>query len=217
MRIYISPKYKHIVMAPFRCGSTTVECMLQTRGHWENVFLGKKIIDPSKILDDYIDPNFIIDYKKVLLVRNPFNYIISGFRFMLDQNKQHNSFCFPSLTSHLLAIKKSIVTEDRFWSNHCQHQPFDYYNSKFIVYKLEEFDKFLKYLDINCKGDYNFLSIYHENKQENIPYPAINEFEENLIIKLTKTAAKRTGYNVLKSIEIYKKRYNSGELNELFE
>ena len=215
MRMYISRDYKHIVMAPSKCGSSTIEQMFQTRYHWDNVYLGKEISDPANILNQYIDPIFMFNYKKVLLVRNPFDYIISGFRFMLLQNKKHNTFYFNKLTSHLLAIKKNVI-KDQFWRNHCQHQPADFYNSTFVIHKLEKFDKFLNYLNKNCKKDYNLLPSYHIHRQKHIPYPEINEVDENLILELTKKAADLTGYNIPKSIENYKKKYNSGELNELF-
>ena len=214
--MYISEKYKQIVMAPFKCGSTTVEHMFQTRFNWDNIYQGKKMTTPSEVLSQYIDRNLFLDYKIHLLVRNPFDFIISGFRHMLRHNENFKpKIGFPDLTSHLLAIKNNNV-KNNHWLKHCQYQPFDYYNQGFIIHKLEKFDVFLNYLDVKCKKDYEPLPNFHLNKQKTIPYPSINEFEENLIIELTKKAADHTKYNIPKSISVYRERYKSGELNELF-
>ena len=134
----------------------------------------------------------------------------------VDENKKFKTKVgFPDLTSHLLAIKNNNV-KCKQWLDHCQYQPFDFYNPGFTIHRLEKFDKFLNYLDKNCKKDYEPLSNFQLNKQETIPYPNINDFEENLIIELTKAAADHTKYDIPKSISVYRERYNSGELNELF-
>lgn len=214
MKIYISPLHKHIIFGPNKCGSSTIEHMLQTRWDWDNVWIGKKITDPAKILDDYIEPASIINFRKILLVRNPFDYIISGFRHIQYENRRGGLFP-DTLTDHLIAIKNFTIT-DQYWIDHCQYQPADFYNPGFIIHKLEEWDKFLQHMNFYCKKDYNSLEDYQVNKQMRVEYPDVNDFEKQLIIELTRKAAILTKYNIEESIDAYRKKYNSGELNELY-
>lgn len=202
-------------MAPAKAGCSTIERMFRGNWYWDNVFIGKSINDPKNLLQDYIDESLIKKCKVFVIVRNPLDWIISGFRWIQYQNivdRTHGGYPI-ALTDHLIAIK-NVLVEDPYWKMHCLHQPSEYLRREYKYVKLENFKTFINYLDNCCDSKYDKLSNYNVNKNSFVPYPDINDFEENLILELTRKAAILTNYNVEESIKQYRQKYNSGELNE---
>lgn len=217
MEMFINTEYQHIIMAPCKTGSSTIERMFQRRWNWHNIFLGKPIKSPQNILLDYLSPYEIKSNKVLLFVRNPFDWIISGFRHMQDQNRidfTHSPYP-DTLKDHLIAMKNGSI-KDHYWQNHCLYQPADFLKPEYQIVKLENFAAFVRYLDKNLNSDYDkpLDNDYKINVNKKVPFPEIGNFEEQLIIELTRKAAILTCYDVPKSIKSYKKRYTTGELNE---
>lgn len=215
MRIYFHTSTQHILMAPAKSGSSTLEQMLQKEYYWDNIFLGKPVTDPQNLLLDYIDPWYIKNSRVFVIVRNPVDWIISGFRYMQYQNIVDPSHVpYPNnLKDHLISIKNNLI-EDPFWKLHCLHQPADFLRTGYRFFKLEDFKLVLRYLDKNCNSEYRKLDNYNVNKNNSIPYPVIGDFEKSVILDLTRKAAILTGYDIEKSIEDYRAKYNQGEGNE---
>lgn len=202
-------------MAPAKTGSSTIERMFQRRWNWDNVFLGKPITDPKLLLQDYIYEPLLRSFKIFVIVRNPFNWIISGFRWMQYQNLTDKTHpWYPdTLTDHLIAMKNASIA-DGYWQQHCLFQPAEFIRREHHYIKLENFKTFLLYLDRHCDSDYDKADNYNINKNDFVPYPDVNDFEKNLILELTRKSAILTNYNIEQSIDKYRQRYNSGELNE---
>lgn len=204
MRIYISDKYKHVIMAPCKTGSCTVDGLFRAQVNWDSIYLGKPIENPKTLLFNYMTPELLRHFTVILFIRNPVDWIISGFRYM--QNEANQTANYPrSLLDHLIAMKHKSV-EDEFWLAHCYRQPAYFYNKEFKIQKLEEFSEFLKHLKNNCKSEYRRNSSYVANKNTTVPYPKIGIEEEKLLIKLTTKTAKIGNYNVLETIEKYKRK-----------
>ncbi len=215
MKIYINNLKSHLIIAPAKTGSSTVERMFQRRWNWDNVFIGKTIHDPKNLLQDYIEDSLLRTFKVFIIVRNPFDWIISGFRWMQHQNLvDYTHEWYPStLTDHLIAMKNDTI-KDNYWRNHCLFQPADFLRREYHYVKLENFKSFLKYLDRTCDSDYDKSDNYNINKNMFVPYPDISDFEKDLILELTRKSAILTNYNIQQSIDNYKQKYDSGELNE---
>lgn len=216
MKIYLHNESKVIVIAPAKTGSSTIERMLHTRSRWSHVFLGKRITDPKHILLDYMDPHFLKTHKVLLIVRNPFDWLISGFRWIQHTSNLNDTLYPDTLRDHLIAVKNDLVRCEH-WRTHCYFQPADFYNDNFKIIKLEKFNHLTKYLKQRCNDDFEKLPDYDINHNSYVPYPEIGEFEKNLIIELTRKAAIITNYNIEESIEIYRKKYNNGDPSELSE
>jgi hypothetical protein len=214
MKIYIHNHYKYIIMAPAKTGSSTIQRMLQTRIDWDNIFLGKKITDPQNLLLDYLDSYYLQSHKVIVMVRNPFDWFISGFRWMQFQNATHSTLYPDTLKDHLIAVKNNSV-ECGYWQEHCLYQPADFYRREYGYWKLENFPSFVKFLKRQCGGDFNEYSNYNINQNIHVPFPEVGDFEANLILELSRRAAILTNYNVEESIKNYREKYNKGELNEL--
>jgi hypothetical protein len=200
-------------MAQNKAGCSTLESMFGEKKEWQDIFQGKKIKNPKKYLSAYLDNSFTLTYKTTLLIRNPVDWIISGFRWMALENQMHKELpqYAKSLTEHLLAIQNK-TPYDQHWLNHCLYFPMDFYNDGFRLFKLEEFNKFLKYLDRNCSSDYTKLETYNQNKNCVIPYPEITDVDKKLILELTSKRLESSYYNVEQTIELYQYKYKKGLL-----
>ncbi len=205
--IYVSPKYKHIIMIPCKTGSITVDYMLGrcNNYNWHSVFIGKEITSTTDILWDYLDHNIYSKYKTILMIRNPIEWIISGYRCMqIKENKNQN---YPStFRNHLLSIIKNDI-DCIYWKSHCYWQPLDYYNDNFSIFKLEEFDKFKKYLDKTCASDYKKYENYQFNTNTEVKYPILDQIDVALIKKLAKKHNKIGKYDLKETINKYRIKY----------
>ena len=201
MRAYISTKHRHIVLAPCKTGSCTVDNMLKSHPSWDSIFLGKKIHDTKNFLYDYLCKDIYKEYTKILLIRNPIDWIISGFRYMqLDVNKKQG---YPKvLREHLVAVLKNEISCE-YWIHHCYWQPLSFFNDDYITFKIENFDKFVEYLEKNCQGEFIKHKIYQFNKNIEIPYPTVDNIDISLLLKIAKTYNDIGQYNLNKTINNY--------------
>jgi hypothetical protein len=202
MRIYISTKHEHILLIPCKTGSSSVNAMLRMHESWECIFIGKKVTNPKTILDDYIEMDWFSHYTTVLLIRDPIDWIISGYRYM-QKDKRKISKNYPTIfNEHLLSILNDKV-DCEHWKRHCCYQPLDYYNDNYIFFKLEEFETFKKYLDINCNSDYIKYKDYHFNKNQEIEYPQIKHNDISLLYKIANKHNMIGKYDLSKTINRY--------------
>lgn len=216
MRVYINKIYQTIIIVLCKTGSTTVSEMLQDHNNWESVPLEKKITDPKNLLYSYIDKAQYSNYQIILLIRNPVDWIISGYRYMQykvintkksDPIAKYRGYSsYPkNFREHLLAILNNNI-KDEFWRIHCYWQPLEFYNDNFIIFRLEEFDKFKNYLDTHCNSDYKKHKIYHYNKNKDIEYPIIDKITAMLITVIIKKHKNIGKYNIKETIDNYKVR-----------
>jgi hypothetical protein len=214
MRIYISDKYKHIIMAPCKAGSCTIDGLFKAQWNWDSIYIGKKIENPKSLLHNYFSPGLLTSFKVILFVRNPVDWIISGYRYM--QIEANLTSKYPrSLIDHLIAVKNKSIN-DELWLEHCYRQPAFFYHKWFKIQKLEEFNSFLTYMDENCNSDYRKHKNYNINKNTEVPYPYIGKKEAKLLMSLTLKTAKIGNYDVVEAIENHNRKHY-GKNHELAE
>lgn len=190
----VNDKTKQLLIVPMKCGSTSYRKLYADTQDWIDLSNNEKLdsiplVGSSKIQEMFCrtDRN-INEYEKTLIVRDPVQWLVSGYRFLKLMYNPRTPWYPKSLSSHLKKVYKD-THNDLFFSDHCSVMPDRYYFDNCIVLKLET----------------QSISIKENVTPSKIPYPEIDNKSADLIARITKNYCQLFDYDIEKSIKYYNK------------
>tara|TARA_Y100000385_G_C13028522_1_gene609609 strand:+ start:273 stop:860 length:588 start_codon:yes stop_codon:yes gene_type:complete len=188
----VNDKTKELLIVPMKCGSTSFRKLYAKDKDWFDLSSNKQLdrlplIGVEKIHEMFcITKRDIDQYSKTLIIRDPVQWLISGFRFLQLMNHPKSPWYPKHLAKHLNKVRKD-KHKDLFFTDHCCALPNRYYFPGCKIIKLEESN----------------LSIQENVTPSRIAYPELDESAIQLIVQLTEDYCELFGYDIEKSIKYY--------------
>lgn len=188
----VNDKQKHLLIVPMKCGSTSYRKLYADEPDWIDLSANQQLdrlpfVGIDKIYEMFrITKRDIDDYEKTLIIRDPVQWLVSGFRFLQHMYHPKAPWYPKKLNKHLKAVKKD-KRKDLFFTDHCCALPDEYYFEDCKVLKLEEQN----------------LGIHENITPSTIPYPDLDDKSIDLITKITEDYCQLFGYDINKSIKYY--------------
>jgi len=190
--MFICDDTKHLFIVPMKCASQSyIEYFKGTT--FKDISADKKLDDipltgRAKILEIFKRTKRPLPfYKKSLVVRDPVQWLVSGYRFQCSLVNRKSPDYPKSFYTHLKRVKNDDKS-DLFWSDHCSVMPDQYYFTDCKIIKLEE---------IELKHQVNVTP-------KRVPYPKLSNKCVKLIKEITQEYCHIFDYDIEKSIKYYK-------------
>ena len=189
--MFVCDKSKHLFIVPMKCASqsyvehfkSTSYIDLSADKELDDIPLtgaAKLVVIAEKTGRD------LTQYKKTLVVRDPVQWLVSGYRFQCSLINRKSPDYPKSFYAHLKRVKNDDKS-DLFWSDHCSVMPDQYYFYDCEIVKLE---------NTKLKHKVNVTP-------KRVPYPKLSNKCVKLIKEITKEYCFRFAYNIEDSIKYY--------------
>lgn len=190
----VNDKTKQLLIVPMKCGSTSYRKLYASSKEWIDLSNDEKLdsiplVGSSKIQEIFkLTKRNINEYEKTLIIRDPVQWLVSGYRFLQLMYNPRTLWYPNNLSSHLKKVHKDTQI-DLFFSDHCSVMPDKYYFEDCTVLKLEEQN----------------LKVNENQTPSRIMYPVLDNKSADLIVKITKHYCQLFSYDIEKSIKYYNK------------
>lgn len=190
----VNDNEKQLLIVPMKCGSSSYRTLYANNPQWTDFSKVQHLDDlplsgTAKIYKIFkLTNRNINEYSTTLIVRDPVQWLVSGYRFLRLMYNPRAPWYPKSLSSHL----KKVYRDDRsdlFFSDHCSVMPDQYYIKGCNVQRLEQLN----------------LPVKENTTPDKIPYPKLDEKSIELITKITKNYCQLFNYSIEKSIKYYNK------------